>query len=208
MLGLPSTTAVGRRMPKELFYRNLSLPADVKRAFVDDVERIELAHSIRSATTGIPDGVGVHEVLVIEVALKERKVPEGALSCIARTNQHKLLFVCTYGEEACLAVMLKELIVGPWCRADGLTLEVNAGSMDLVWDSIASQVAYGDAGDGERTVEERFAEDAKLKELRDELVRVEARGRKERQFARKNALFDRAKELKWQIAVIEKGSVR
>lgn len=205
MLGLPSTTAVGRRMPKELFYRNLTLPADVKRAFVDNVERIELVHSIRSATTGIPDGDVVHEVLVIEVALKERKVPVGALSCIARTNQHKLLFVCTYREEACLAVMLKELIVGPWRRADGLTLEVNAGSMDLVWDSIASQVAYGDAGDGDRTVEERFAEDAKLKELRDELVRVEARGRKERQFARKNALFDRAKELKRQIAVIEKG---
>lgn len=205
MLGLPSTTAVGRRMPKELFYRNLSLPADVKRSFVDDVERIELAHSIRSATTGIPDGAAVHEVLVIEITLKERKVPEGALSYIARANQHKLFFVCTHGEEACLAVMLKELVVGPWRRADGLTLEVNAGSMDLVWDSIASQVAYGDAGDGDRTVEERFADDARLKALRDELARVEARGRKERQFARKNALFDRAKELKRQIADIEKG---
>lgn len=205
MLGLPSTTAVGRRMPKELFYRNLTLFADVKRAFVDDVERIELAHSIRSATTGIPDGAAVHEVLVIEVALRERKVPVSVLSCIARANQHKLLFVCTYGEEACLAVMLKELVVGSWRRADGLTLEVNAGSMDLVWDSIASQVTYGDAGDGDRTVEERFAEDARLKALRDELARVEARGRKERQFARKNALFDQAKELKRRIAVIEKG---
>lgn len=205
MLGLPSTTAVGRRMPKELFYRNLSLPADVKRAFVDDVERIELAHSIRSATTGIPDGVGVHEVLVIEVALRERKVPVSVLSCIARANQHKLLFVCTYGEEACLAVMLKELVVGSWRRADGLTLEVNAGSMGLVWDSIASQVAYGDAGDGDRTVEERFAEDARLKALREELAKVEARGRKERQLVRKNALFDRARGLKRQIAEMEKG---
>ena len=205
MLGLPSTTAVGRRMPKELFYRNLSLPADVKRAFVDDVERIELTHSIRSSTTGIPDGEAVHEVLVLEVALKERKVPESALSCIARGNQHKLLFVCTHGEETCLAVMLRGLVVSPWRRADGLTLEVNAGSMDLVWDSIASQVAYGDAGDGARTVEERFAEGARLKVLREELAKVEARGRKERQLARKNALFDRAKELKRQIADIEKG---
>ncbi len=102
MLGLPSTTAVGRRMPKELFYRNLTLPSDVKRSFVEDVERIELAHSVRSSTTGIPDGVAVHEVLVIEVALKERKVPESVLSCIARTNQHRLLFVCTYGEKVCL----------------------------------------------------------------------------------------------------------
>lgn len=205
MLGLPSTTVVGRRMPKELFYRNLSLPADVKRSFVDDVERIELAHSIRSSTTGIPAGEAVHEVLVLEVALKERKVPEGVLSCIARANQHKLLFVCAHREEICLAVMLKELVVGPWSRVDGLTLEVNTGSMDLVWDSIASQVAYGDAGDGTRTVEERFTEDARLKALREELAKVEARGRKERQLARKNAQFDRARGLKRQIADIEKG---
>lgn len=205
MLGLPSTTAVGRRMPKELFYRNMSLPADVKRSFVDDVERIELAHSVRSSTTGIPDGDDVHEVLVIEVALKERRIPEDALSCIARANQHKLLFVCTHGEEVCLAVMLKELVVGPWRGSDGLTLEVNTGSMDLVWDSIASQVAYGDAGDGARAVEERFFEDARLKALREELAKVEVRGRKERQLARKNALFDRARGLKRQIAEIEKG---
>ncbi len=204
MLGLPSTTAVGRRMTKELFYRNMSLPADVKRSFVDDVERIELAHSVRSSTTGIPDGDDVHEVLVIEVALKERRVPEDALSCIARANQHKLLFVCTHGEEVCLAVMLKELVVGPWRGSDGLTLEVNTGSMDLVWDSIASQVAYGDAGGGARTVEERF-----------EAIEAQgaSRGAREGGGPRPQGAAGRAQEcavrtvrgLKRQIAAIEEG---
>ena len=77
--------------------------------------------------------------------------------------------------------------------------------MDGVWDSIASQVAYGDTGSETATVDERFAADARLKALREELAKTEARGRKERQLARKNALFDQVQELKRQIAAIEEG---
>ena len=95
--------------------------------------------------------------------------------------------------------------MGPWRPLDGLALDVRACSIDAAWDSLASLVAYGDVGSGAETVEERFEADSRLKALRDELARVEARGRKERQVARKNALFDKAKELKRQIAAIEEG---
>ena len=144
-------------------------------------------------------------MLVVEVALKARRVPEEVLALVAQANPHKLLFVCTRSGEACLAVMLKRLVVGPWRSLDGLALDVRADSIDAAWDSLASLVAYGDAGSGAETVEERFEADSRLKALQDELARVEARGRKERQVARKNALFDKAKELKQQIAKIEEG---
>ena len=205
MLGLPSTTEVGRRIPKEAFYEHLKVSAALRQSFVNDVECFTVVHSIKTATTGIPDGERVHEVLVVEVALRACNVPEGVLSRVAQTNPHKLLFVCTYGGEACLAVMLKRLVVSPWRAADEWAVDLRAGSIDEVWDSLASQVAYGDAGDRRATVEERFETDARLNALREELARVEVRGRKERQVARKNALFDKVKELKRQIADIEKG---
>ncbi|WP_297150666.1 DUF4391 domain-containing protein [uncultured Ellagibacter sp.] len=203
MLGLPSTTEVGRRIPKEAFYGRLKVSAALRQSFIDDVERFVIANSIKTSTTGIPDGESVHEVLVVEVALKARRVPEAVLACVAETNPHKLLFVCTRDHEACLAVMLKRIAVGEWQSVEDVSLTLKATSMDGVWDSIASQVVYGDTGSETATVDERFATDAKLKALRDELARVEARGRKERQVARKNALFDKAKELKRQIAAIE-----
>ena len=205
MLGLPSTTEVGRRIPKEAFYGHLKVSAALRQSFIDDVERFVVANSIKTSTTGIPDGERVHEVLVVQVALKARRVPEEVLVRVAQANPHKLLFVCTRDGEACLAVMLKRLVVGPWRPLDDLALDVSAGSIDAVWDSLASQVAYGDAGSGVETVEERFEADSRLKALRDELACVEARGRKERQVARKNALFDKAKELKRQIAAREEG---
>ena len=205
MLGLPSTTEVGRRIPKEAFYGRLKVSAALRQSFIDDVERFVIANSIKTSTTGIPDGERVHEVLVVEVALKSRRVPEEVLALVAQTNPHKLLFVCTHGGAACLAVMLKRLVVGSWCSLDCLTLDVNVSDVDAVWDSLASQVVYNDVGGGSETVEERFEADAKLKALHEELARIEARGRKERQVARKNALFDKAKELKRQIAAIEEG---
>ena len=205
MLGLPSTTEVGRRIPKEAFYGRLKVSAALRQSFIGDVERFVIANSIKTSTTGIPDGERVHEVLVVEVALKARHVPEEVLALVAQANPHKLLFVCTHSGEACLAGMLKRLVVGPWRPFDRLTLDMNASDVDAVWDSLASQVVYNDAGGGPETIEERFEVDAKIKALYEELARVEARGRKERQVARKNALFDKAKELKRRIAKIEEG---
>ncbi len=205
MLGLSSTTEVGRRIPKEAFYSRLKVSAALRQSFIDDVERFVIANSIKTSTTGIPDGERVHEVLVVEVALKARRVPEEVLALVAQANPHKLLFACTFNDEVCLAVMLRRLVVGSWRPLDCLTLDVNVSDVDAVWDSLASQVVYNDVGGGSETVEERFEADAKLKALYEELARVETRGRKERQVARKNALFDRAKEIKRQIADIEEG---
>lgn len=204
MLGLPSTTEVGRRIPKEAFYGRLKVSAALRQSFIDDIERFVIANSIKTSTTGIPDGESVHEVLVVEVALKARRVPEEVLALVAQANPHKLLFACTFNGEVRLAVMLKRLVVGPWRPLEDHMLDVSADSIDAVWDSLASQVAYGDSGSSSKTVEERFEVDTRLKALREEFARVEARGRKERQVSRKNALFDKAKELKRQIADIER----
>lgn len=205
MLGLPSTTEVGRRIPKEAFYGRLKVSAALRQSFIDDIERFTVANSIKTSTTGIPDGERVHEVLVVEVALKARRVPEEVLALVARANPHKLLFACTFNDEVRLAVMLKRLVVGPWRPLDALALDVSVSDVDAMWDSLASQVVYNDVGAGSETVEERFEADSKLKGLYEELARVETRGRKERQVVRKNALFDRAKKLKRQIADIEEG---
>ena len=77
MLGLPSTTEVGRRIPKEAFYGRLKVSAALRQSFIDDVERFVIANSIKTSTTGIPDGESVHEVLVVEVGSRPAASPKG-----------------------------------------------------------------------------------------------------------------------------------
>ena len=75
--------------------------------------------------------------------------------------------------------MLKRLVVGPWRSLDGLALDVRAGSIDAAWDSLASLVAYGDAGSGAETVEERFEADSRLKARRGARAQGAASGAQE-----------------------------
>lgn len=79
--------------------------------------------------------------------------------------------------------------------------------MDKVWDSLASQVAFGDVRAQGATVEERLAKATKLKALREERDKTEARCREERQFARKNELFRQMRALEKQIEELEKGGI-
>lgn len=64
MLGLPSTTEEGRRLPKEALYRNLKLTPKQKDAFVHGVERIVAALKLFDAGASvlipdfINDGIG------------------------------------------------------------------------------------------------------------------------------------------------------
>lgn len=203
MLGLPSTTEVGRRISKEAFYRNLKVGAALKRSFIDDVDGFVVQNSLKPGTINVAAGERVSEVLVLEVALSARKVPEDVLAAVAAANPHKLLFVCTYGDEACLALQVKDLIVGPWQSLDTIDIPLKADTMDGLWDSLASQVVYGDAGSRELTVEERYERDAKLAAMRRELESLRARSRKEKQFARKNELFKQAKMMELEIDALE-----
>lgn len=212
MLGLPSTSYVGRVLPKRAFYENLKVSAQLKDDFVRKVERFEIAHSIKPSTTNIPEGEKVLEVLVLRVDLREREVPKAALKFIAENNQHKLVFACAYEGEVCLAVLLKKLVVGEWMPEGDASLDLRSESMDAFWDSLASQVAYGDRGlelDSSSqalamSVEERFARDQRMAALRVEIARLDARCRREKQFNKKNQLFAQAKELRAKLAELER----
>lgn len=71
-------------------------------------------------------------------------------------------------------------------------MKINPESMDTAWDSLASQVVYGDEGGKPENVEERFANDAKLASMKEELVKLGMRCKKEKQFVKKNELFAQA----------------
>ena len=206
MLGLPSTTELNRHIPKKAFYERFKMSAQLKDDFVRKVERIDIVHSIKPTTTNIAAGEQVVEVMVLRVELRQREVPEAVVKFIAEHNQHKLLFVCVWAEEVCLAVLLKKLVVGTWQPQQDLTLNLHSSNMDVFWDSLASQVVYGDTGMSAAsgmTVEERFAHDQCIAAFREEIARIDKRCRKEKQISRKNELFVQVKALKAQLAELE-----
>ena len=56
MLTLPQTTHVNKKLPKEKFYQKLSVSAELKRAFVEQIKSIAWRYKIASTTMNLAPG--------------------------------------------------------------------------------------------------------------------------------------------------------
>lgn len=181
MLRLPSTTEVGRRLPKEAFYRNIKLDTRTRDEFVHLIERIEIANSIKPATANVASGECVDEILVLTVQLKGERQPVCAIEEIAGANPHKLIFHTEPDGDT--YVVRKGLHKRQ--LSDGLTL--TGSTLDEVWDSLCAQVIFGDV-DG-TDIDSRIEVMRRRTALEAEITALDERVRKVKQINRKNELF-------------------
>ena len=190
MLGLPSTTEVGRRLPKEALYRNLKLSPKQKDAFVHGVERIVILNSIKEGTIHIPAGREVEEIVVVGIELRDEGAAQTVVDEIAKANKHKLVFLCQVPTgRASLAVRAQGVKFGPWSQPDQLVLRIQGDTLDDVWDAIGSQVAFGDTGMTSMSVEERLVLTEKIAALEKLVRELDTKCRKAKQIGKKNELF-------------------
>ena len=197
MLGLPSTTEVGKRIPKEAFYRNLQLDKRTRAEFVSMIDRMTIANSVKASTANIGDGKEVHEIIVLAVELKGSELPRRAIEAIAKGNQHKLVFRMESAGMTC--VVHNGLHISD--AIDGLVLR--GSNLDEAWDSIVAQVALG-SEDG-RDVDGRIAIRKRRAELEKEIAALDAKCRKERQISKRNELFEMLRSKEAELEALGKG---
>lgn len=205
MLGLPSTTEVGRRLPKEALYRNLKLTPKQKDAFVHGVERIDILNSIKESTIHIPAGDKVEEIMVVGIELRDEGAAETVVDEIAKANKHKLVFVCSQRDDRSrLAVRVNGVKFGPWSQPDQLALDITGNTLDDVWDAIVSQVVFGDTGASEMSVETRLALTERIDTLERLVDELDIKCRKARQIGRKNELFVQMRKAEAELEQVRK----
>ncbi|MDO4899179.1 DUF4391 domain-containing protein [Actinomyces sp.] len=191
---------MGRRLPKEAFYRNLKLDARTRDEFVHHIESITIANSIKPSTANLDDGATVHEIMVLDVRLKGDEQPMRAIEAIASANPHKLVF---HTEPGGVTYVLRK---GMQSSVSIDTLDLAGKNLDTAWDSICSQVIFGDANGTD--VDARVDHAKRRADLEEEIAKLDAACRKARQINRKNELFAqlkaRQRELR-QLEAAEKG---
>ena len=188
MLGLPSTTEVSLRLPKEAFYRNLKLDSKTREQFVHGVESITVVNSIKPSTANIVDGKTIREILVVAVEPRSGAVPEAVIRAIIGANHNKVLLV-DLASSAVSLVYDEDLY-----RSELAVVELLGRTLDEVWESILAQVIFGDRnGCG---VEDRIARKRRAEVLEAEIEKLEVRARKEKQLRKKNELIERIQLLR------------
>ena len=185
MLGLPVTTEVDRRLPKEAFYRHMDIDAATRRDLTGG-----------AATTNIADGKTVHEILVLRVDPKGEQVPERVVRLVGRATPNKAVIVDSGSGDIAICEEGRLLET-----QDIERLTLNGFDLDMVWDSVLAQVALGEF-DG-HDVWARIDRREKIDGLRAEVSALDAKARRERQIVRKNELFAQMKRKQAELRRIE-----
>ncbi len=205
MLTFPSKAVVGRIMPKESFYKRLTLSSAVREKFVSDVKRIIMEYKLAPDTLNVEKDGEISEILVLSIDLKKREMDYRIIENIARQNAHKLLFLLKFEEQAQLALYYNKLYKTCWMPLANLKLDARDFNLDNIWEGFIEQIALQEdvisAGDKLPVAEKLKKQDTILK-LQKEIDKLERLSRREKQPKKRFDLFSELKELQKELEII------
>lgn len=211
-LHFPSTTQVGKPVPKNAFYKHLDVNTRIKQHFVDDVASIHWLYKLAPSTLNVADGMQVHEIVLFLVTLKARHCPNDVFRFIDEQMPRHLLFILEYEAQCKLLLNYKEWKEGAkgsfqivktfsteWIPHKQLQLTLAGQNMDALYESMAGQVSgFGTSNATETrhliTLQEELTRKQKLVEALQKQIKAE------KQFARQVEMNSEARALKRDIA--------
>jgi hypothetical protein len=154
MIDLPETTNVYKRMPKELFYKYLNDDCISKKTFIDEIGSIIWINTLSSETTTTPKGKHVTEIAIVEIVLNRQAISPNILEIVNREIDQYAVFFVRYEEWVQIWCCDHHSIDSQtgmfncqnyyqtnWMIADDLTLKINGGDLDQVYENIFMQIA-------------------------------------------------------------------
>jgi len=202
MIQFPSATAVGRVMPKEAFYKHLTLSSDLKEKFVTDVKRITISNSFTAATLNLNEGTQVSEILVLTIELKKQQFDGHIVENIARQNPHKLLFLLRFEDKAQLAVYYAKLYTTAWILYEDITLTAKGFTLDAVWQGFLEQIALQDGltkHNPDEDIDTKLQRQEMILKLQKEIEKLEKRTQSELQPKKKFELYGHLQDTKQKL---------
>lgn len=207
MLNFPGKAYVGRNMPKEAFYKHLSLSSELREKFISDIKRIVLEYKLSPDTLNIEKNGETTEILVLSIELKKQEPDYRLVESIARQNAHKLLFLLKFQEQGQLALYYGKLYKTDWMPLIDLKLEARGLNLDSIWEGFIEQIALQEniiPSCNILTVDEKLKKQDTILKLQKEIDKLERLSRSEKQPKKRFELFTRLQGLKQKLAE-EKG---
>jgi hypothetical protein len=154
MIDLPLSTAFGRKIPKTKFYENITVSSQLKRIFVEQIERIEWQSKIAPSTTNLAVGEHIKEIEVFVIKLNQRRLDTKVLAQIDKEIPYHILFLLEYGDEQQAWIGYKEASQTKagtfkpgvyyhteWLPQDSRPFKLDGLNMDTAYESLIRQVA-------------------------------------------------------------------
>lgn len=208
MINFPGSTRVGKRLPKEAFYKHLPLTPALKAKFVSDVDRIVVENSLTKSNLNLVKEAEIKEVMLLSITLKKQDFDGKIVEAIARQNPHKLIFLLCYEDNRQLAVYHGKLYRTDWVPEDKVRLSLSGDNLDAIWDDLLQQVAvHSEAALGQKgkTIDDQLKMQDEIDRLNKLIKKTETAVWKEQQPKKRFELYTRMQEYRKQLEEITNG---
>lgn len=208
MINFPDATYIHRRMPKEAFYKRLSLTTALKDKFISDVDRIYIENSLTKDNLNLTADSEVKEILLLSITLKKQEFDGKVVETIARQNPHQLVFLLTYEDQRQLAIYHGKLYRTEWMLDEELKLDAHGFSLEEIWNGLIEQIALYEerASSSERlSIDKRLALQEKILKLEKQIKKTEAAAWKETQPKKRFDLYQRVQKYKQELEGLKNG---
>ena len=203
MLGLPRSTQVNRRVAKEKLYQNAALTPQTREMIKDQIESVFWRNKLADSTMAISAGETAPEIQIFEIQLRQRELDKRVLPAIAKAIPYKILFILVFDDEAQAWIEASGTFYNTdWQSLDGFTLKFEGLNLDAVYENLARQISGGRLGT-EGDIEEAVDRDKQRQRLERDIVALEKKLLREKQFNKQVELNGELKRLKKELEELQ-----
>ncbi len=217
MLNFPESTAFGKRIPKNSFYKHLSIDRKLETLFIQEIESITWAYKLAPDTINITTGKFVKEIQVIEIKLKMQDISKRLLEFIDREIPYHILFILKYDLVTQFRISYKEeskaianrfkvdtMYHTDWVSEDQINISIDGLTFDAVYENFIEQISAGDVNLQEADSLKDAVETSKEKKKTEiQIERIKNKINTEKQFNRQLEYKHKLKELQHQLKTLK-----
>ena len=144
MLELPKTCTVNKFIPKSLFYKKVNMATSVKKEFTSLVEKITWLYKIAPDTLGVNKANDIEELEIVEIQLKQKKLPKNVIKVITKSIPYPILFIIKYQADFCYSIKVEESYYSEW--NENIEFDFNYNNLNSIYENIVKKIVVFQLG--------------------------------------------------------------
>lgn len=185
---LPNEALVNKFIAKTKFYEKANLNAKLQKEFIDKIQKITWKYKLAESTVGIAKTETVTEIQVFDIDLKEKVIPKTVLKVIDKSIPYQILYRFNYDGDVAYGITLKEntgvenYYFTEW--NEDIDFDFTGIDLEKVYQKLVKAFIRNEAKN-KNSFDEIINIDKKIKEFEKEIIALENKITKEKQFNRK-----------------------
>ena len=197
MLDLPESTEINKIIPKEKFYQKANINSQLKKEFINNIEKIIWTNFISSKTLNIKEEE--QEIQFFNIKLKNVNLNNKVLEVIDKAIPYFIVFILEYEGRYKLYTSYKEnnVIIKTFntCWLSDIKLTVDGNKIENIFRNFINQISL-DNFNGEKQLSEEIINNIEQEKIIKQIKVLENKAKNEKQLDKKFEITQEIKRLK------------